>query len=81
MVLYSHQLWQLLQLPLPQLAQPPPSPAIGAVAPNSLLERQAKSDNALPARCLHTGHSADSLDRLIRRINSNLFLQLGQIYS
>jgi hypothetical protein len=41
---------QELQLPPPQPAHPPPPPpAIGAVTPDSLLERQQKLDKALPA--------------------------------
>jgi hypothetical protein len=72
---------QELQLPPPHPAHPPPPPAIGAVTPDSLLERQQKLDKARLAWCLHFGHSAGSPHRLIGRINSNLVLQSGQIYS
>jgi len=80
-IVLTYQPPQELQLPPPQPAQPPPPPAIGAVTPDSLLERQQKLDKALPAWCLHFGHSADSPHLLIGRINSNLVLQSGQIYS
>jgi hypothetical protein len=77
--LSARQLLQELQLPPAQPAQPPP--AIGAVTPDSLLERQQKLDKARSAWCLHFGHSAVSPHLLIGRINSNLVLQSGQIYS
>jgi len=77
----THQLLQELQLPPPQPAQPPPPPAIGAVVPNSLLERHTNRDKALLATCLHFGQSAGSPDLLKGRINSNLVLQSGQTYS
>ena len=81
MVVYSRQLWQLLQLPPPQLAQLPPPPAIGAVEPNSLPERQTKLDKARLALCLQTGQSAGAPDWLKGRISSNLLWQYGQTYS
>ena len=81
MTVYSRQLGQLLQLPPPQLAQLPPPPAIGAVVPNASEERHAKFDKALMAWCLHLGHCAVSLDWLMGRINSNLVLHSGQVYS
>jgi hypothetical protein len=74
-------LLQVLQLLLPQLAHPPPPPAIGAVVPNSLLDRHANRDKALFAVRLHFGQSAGSPDLLIGRINSNFVLQSGQTYS
>jgi hypothetical protein len=79
-IVLTYQPPQELQLPPPQPAHPPP-PAIGAVTLDSLPERQQKLDKALPAWCLHFGHSADSPHLLIGRINSNLVLQSGQIYS
>jgi hypothetical protein len=80
-IVLTYQLPQELQLPPPQPAQPPPPPAIGVVPPDSLPERQQKLDKARPAGCLHFGHSAGSAHRLMGRINSNLVLQSGQIYS
>jgi len=80
-IVFTYQPPQELQLPPPQPAQPPPPPAIGAVTPDSLLERQQKLDKARSARCLHFGHSAGSPHRLMGRINSNFVLQSGQRYS
>jgi hypothetical protein len=54
---------------------------MGAEAPDSSLVRQAKRDKARGAFCLQSGQSAGSLHLLIGRINSNLVLQSGQIYS
>jgi hypothetical protein len=80
-IVLTYQPPQELQLPPPQPAQPPPPPAIGAETPDSLPERQQKLDKARLALCLQVGQSAGSLHLLMGRINSNLVLQSGQIYS
>jgi hypothetical protein len=54
---------------------------MGELSPDSLVDRQAKRDNALFAACLHDGHSAGSVHLLMGRITSNLVLQSGQTYS
>ena len=70
------QVAQLVDEQVPQL-----SPAIELDSPPLPLEKAAKVENSFLAGVWHLGHETSSPASLNERRNSNLALQLGQIYS
>jgi len=70
---------QVAQLVAEQVLQA--SPPIKLDSPPEPLETAAKEENSFLAGAWHLGHVAPSPASLKERRNSNLALQLGQIYS